>query len=153
MSQDCLFRASHLSQIVSLTLLWLFFLVVLLYSFYEPTQLKLTLLFGGLVFLLTAWNRSLKIVLDESGILYKSGWKTRSLSWTDIGSIDMELETTGTTFSKNVIIRSNNVTKMEISFNVFYFRQKDITLLGQIIRDRLPDLPMDEDFSKRMKNI
>jgi len=145
------YRTSHLSQIISLALLWIFFLIAIIYSFFEPAQLKITLMFGALVLLLSLWNRSLKIRVDESGILYTSGLKNKTLAWADIAGVVIGFEAAGTSLSKNITIRSNNMTKPDIAFNIYYFRQKDIAMLGRIIRDTIPNLPINDDFAKFMK--
>ena len=75
------FKASHLSQIISLILLWVFFLIAFIWLLFESSQLHLILLFGLLILLLTIWNRSLKIKVDDSGILYRAGAKTKTLYW------------------------------------------------------------------------
>jgi hypothetical protein len=43
------------------------------------------------------------------------------------------------------------MTKPDIAFNIYYFRQKDIAMLGRIIRDTIPNLPINDDFAKFMK--
>jgi hypothetical protein len=98
------YRTSHLSQIISLALLWIFFLIAIIYSFFEPAQLKITLMFGALVLLLSLWNRSLKIRVDESGILYTSGLKNKTLAWADIAGVVIGFEAAGTSLSKNITI-------------------------------------------------
>ena len=148
MTTSQVFRASHLSQLVLLILLWTFFLFSLIYSFFHPAQLKLILLFGVLVLLLTIWNRSLKIRVDDTGIYYTSGLKTKNLCWSDIMKIDTAFKTSGTTFSKNILIKSNNSKKPDITFNILYFRKKDITGLGRHILERKPNLPINNDFAK-----
>ncbi len=142
------FRASNIIQMVLIIFLWIVLGAVSVAYLFEVIALNLLILYWVTILLLTIWNRSLKLTIMQSGITFFSGFKERRLIWTEINAVSSSYNSWGFGGENSFTIHPKNNTKAGISFNITYFRYKDLAEVVLAIVKHVPEVHLDESTVK-----
>jgi len=91
--------------------------------------------------LLAVWNRSIRLSFDREGIVYKTLFKSRKMSWHEIAELNISSKQADI-FLRNIIltIHSGDPKQKDISFNIRIFSRQDLVLMMNIIFARTKDI-------------
>ena len=101
--------------------------------------------------LLTAWLITVKLLIHNELVIYKSGILEKKLLINSITAIGTNFNYAGTHGTREVTIKTIDITGKVIKFNVKYFREKDIALFLKNILILNKNITLDEGFIKLLK--
>lgn len=105
-----------------------------------------------LCLVLTIWILSVKIIVENGNIIYKSGFYKKEITIDAIVNIGTNFEIYGTSGQRDLIFLNAMGNKL-MNFNIKYFGKKDLTKFFDLLISLNKSINFDDSIKKEFKNL